>query len=62
MPFKKMKFSTFFDYQLILKNFSRRMKHEKNVVDSAKKRTNLWQVSKVKINHLFLMVFAKKMT
>jgi hypothetical protein len=25
------------------------MKHEKNVVDSAKKRTNLWQVSKVKI-------------
>jgi hypothetical protein len=38
------------------------MKHDKNVVDSAKKRTNLWQVSKVKINHLFLMVFAKKMT
>jgi hypothetical protein len=39
-----------------LKNCSRRMKHKKNVVDSAKKRPNLWQVSKVKINYLFLMV------
>jgi hypothetical protein len=32
------------------------MKHKKNVVDSAKKRPNLWQVSKVKINYLFLIV------
>jgi hypothetical protein len=32
------------------------MKHKKNVVDSAKKRPNLCQVGKVKINYLFLMV------
>jgi hypothetical protein len=32
------------------------MKQKKNIVDSTKKRTNLWQVSKVKINYLFLMV------
>jgi hypothetical protein len=32
------------------------MKHKKNIVDSAKKRRNLWQVSKLKINYLFLMV------
>jgi hypothetical protein len=32
------------------------MKHEKNFVHSAKKRPNFWQVSKVKINYLFLMV------
>jgi hypothetical protein len=32
------------------------MKHTKNVVHSAKKRPNFWQVSKVKINYLFLMV------
>jgi hypothetical protein len=32
------------------------MKHLKNVVDSAKKRPNIWQVSKIKINYLFLMV------
>jgi hypothetical protein len=32
------------------------MKHKKNFVDSAKKGLNLWQVSKVKINYLFLMV------
>jgi hypothetical protein len=32
------------------------MKHKKNVVDSANKRPNLWQVSKVKINYSFLMV------
>jgi hypothetical protein len=32
------------------------MKYKKNVADSAKKQPNLWQVSKVKINYLFLMV------
>jgi hypothetical protein len=32
------------------------MKHKQNVIDSAKKLPNLWQVSKVKINYLFLMV------
>jgi hypothetical protein len=32
------------------------MKHKKNIVDSAKTRPNFWQVSKVKINYLFLMV------
>jgi hypothetical protein len=32
------------------------MKHKKNVVGSAKKWPNLWEVSKVKINYLFLMV------
>jgi hypothetical protein len=32
------------------------MKHKKKVVDSAKKRPNLWKVSKVKINYSFLMV------
>jgi hypothetical protein len=32
------------------------MKHKKkNVVNSAKKQPNLWQVSKVKINYLFVM-------
>jgi hypothetical protein len=31
------------------------MKDKKNV-DSAKKRPNIWQVSKVKVNYLFLMV------
>jgi hypothetical protein len=30
------------------------MKHKKNVVDSAKKRPNLWQVSRVKINYVFI--------
>jgi hypothetical protein len=29
---------------------------KKNVVDNAEKRSNLWQVSKVKINNLFQMV------
>jgi hypothetical protein len=32
------------------------MKHKKDIVASAKKRPNLWQVSRVKINYLFLMV------